>query len=641
MHVFRSIPAAACILQLLASSTGINAETYHLTGPDGALGVSVSTDSGSRLTYSISRAGSPLVNPSALGITVDGRDLGSGAELGPLEQHPIHDSYPRLGGKSQTTLDAIVYEITVNQPSAAIAWILEFRVFEGGVGYRYRIPGDGLRRIEGESSTWRLPAGAKVWYQTNTSNYEGVYRRSRLEELASTAGNSEYIGCPLTAQLPGGTYVLITEAALFDYSGMTLQPEANGTLRAVFQDDPEGWEVRGPLVSPWRVTIAAPDLNALANSDLISHLGDPPDPDLFPDGSRTAWIEPGKALITWTVFGNDGAQWYRQKWFIDHCASLGCEYLLVDAGWRTERWGWLREGGDIWNRLAELCAYGDRRNVGIFVWHAYPEGRDDGPGLTNPERRREFFRRCRQAGVRGVKIDFFDSESRAVVEDYENLLRLAAENHLMINFHGANKPTGESRTWPNEITREGIREQEYLLWDQLPLSHYGALPFTRLVAGAGDFLPTYVRPQYLKNTTAVFQLGTAVVFLSPFLCWPDHPEAYLASPFLSLIRRMPTVWDETIVLPGSQIGSLVAMARRSGEEWFVAVLNCESTDRNFTFSPAFLTADTYSVTTYRDAPGPRTAFAIEAGSTTTPDQPIHISMKGGGGFAAHLQPVSE
>ena len=203
-----------------------------------------------------------------------------------------------------------------------------------------------------------------------------------------------------------------------------------------------------------------------------------------------------------------------------------------------------------------------QRDVGIFVWHAYPEGRGDGPGLTDPEARNTLLRKCHEAGVKGVKIDFFDSERKEIVAVCEEILRTAAEHQLMVNFHGANKPTGEVRTWPNEITREGIREQEYVLWDELPLSHYAALPFTRMVAGHADFLPGYVRPQYLRNTTAVFQMATAVVFTSPFICWPDHPDAYLESPFLSLIRDLPPVWDETRVLDGSAIGKFVALARR-------------------------------------------------------------------------------
>ena len=130
----------------------------------------------------------------------------------------------------------------------------------------------------------------------------------------------------------------------------------------------------------------------------------------------------------------------------------------------------------------------------------------------------------------------------------------------MANFHGANKPTGEARTWPNEITREGIREQEYVLWGSLPLAHYGALPFTRLAAGHADFLPGYVQPKFLKNTTALFQMASVVVFSSPFLCWPDNPQAYLDSPLLEFVRTVPVTWDETRVLDGSKIGDTVIMA---------------------------------------------------------------------------------
>jgi alpha-glucosidase len=165
---------------------------------------------------------------------------------------------------------------------------------------------------------------------------------------------------------------------------------------------------------------------------------------------------------------------------------MGCEYLLVDAGWQTSKWGWLKDNGDLWARAAELCRYAAERNMGILLWHSYPEGRDDGPGLTTPEARERLFQNCEKAGVKGVKIDFFDSESRTVIDAYEDLTRRAAKHQLMVNFHGANKPTGEMRTWPNEMTREGIREQEYVLWESLPLQHYGALPFTRMAAGHGD-----------------------------------------------------------------------------------------------------------------------------------------------------------
>ncbi len=234
-----------------------------------------------------------------------------------------------------------------------------------------------------------------------------------------------------------------------------------------------------------------------------------------------------------------------------------------------------------------------------------------------------------------MKIDFFDSERKEIVNVYEDILRETAAQQLMISFHGANKPTGEVRTWPHEITREGLREQEYLLFaGDLPLQHYGALPFSRMVAGHGDFLPTYVRPKFLKNTTAVFQLATSVIFTSPFICWPDHPEAYLESPFLSLIRTMPPVWDETRVLDGSQLGKLVAFARRSGEDWYVAILNCENRAVSFELECSFLGDGPYQSSLYYDRAESRAATRIETGGTITCGTRLTLSMQPGGGFVA-------
>jgi alpha-glucosidase len=348
---------------------------------------------------------------------------------------------------------------------------------------------------------------------------------------------------------------------------------------------------------------------------------------------------PGRALITWCVFGNDGAQWHRQKWFVDKCAAMKCEYLLVDGGWRTEKWGFLSGGGDLWTRLRELCEYGAARGVDIVVWNAYPEGRDDGPGLTDPAARRDFFRRCREAGAKGVKIDFFDSESKATVDVQEELLRLAAEHRLCINFHGANKPTGLLRTWPNQVTQEGIREQEYLLWDRMNLPHYAALPFTRMVAGHGDFLPTYVRKKYLKNTTATFQLATAIVSNSTFLCWPDHPDDYLNSPLLGIVREMPVVWDETRVLEGSRIGQLAAFARRSGDDWFIGVINGQAQKVTWSARLDFLGSGPYQATLYRDQPPQPESFNISANTPIQRDKRLDAELAPGGGFVAWIRPI--
>jgi alpha-glucosidase len=256
------------------------------------------------------------------------------------------------------------------------------------------------------------------------------------------------------------------------------------------------------------------------------------------------------------------------------------------------------------------------------------------------EAREKLFQNCQKAGVKGVKIDFFDSESRAVIDAYEDLMQRAAKYQIMLNFHGANKPTGEMRTWPNVMTREGIREQEYVLWGSLPLPHYGALPFTRMAAGHGDFLPGFVQSRFLRNTTSIFQMASTVVHSTPFLCWPDNPEAYLNSPLLQFVRTVPVTWDETRILPGSEIGDTVIMARRKGDAWYVAVLNCRSESRRLDLNLSALGLNGKSMTLYRDG-AEKASVAIEAGVKPPANGVLSVTLAAGGGFLAYLAPPKE
>jgi len=630
-------------MAVLLPCFSVQAETsLSLSSPDETITAILSTSGQGRLTLAITQAGGMVIEPSPLGVTVDNLDLGLDVSLGQPSHREIQETYVWRGVKSQATNHCMAYDVPVTHQECDRGWVLEVRVFDDGVAYRYNVPGEGPQHVSEESTAWCLPQKTKVWIQNDTASYEGNYYAALVEDIVTKTDKGDVlIGCPVTAELATGGYALISEACLYGYSGMTLRPTGTGRLEAVFQDDSKGWDVDGPLVSPWRVTVVARDLNALVNSTLISNLGEAPDADIFPEGVGTSWIKPGKGLITWAVFMNDGAQWHRQKWFVDMCAAMHCEYLLVDGGWRTEKWGFLKDGGDLWARLKELCDYAAERNVDIFVWNAFPEGRIDGPGLTDPQARRAFFRQCKEAGAKGVKIDFFNSESKKTIDAYEAILRETAEQKLMVNFHGANKPTGEVRTWPHEITREGLREQEYLLWDRLPLNHYGALPFSRMVAGHGDFLPGYVRQKYLKNTTAVFQIATSVIFTSPFICWPDHPEAYLESPFLSLIRTMPPVWDETVVLEGSAIGTFVAFARRSGTDWYVALLNCQDKETQCNLKLAFLGQGDYQATLYHDGSDSRFASRIEAGLNVKKGQQLSLTLQPGGGFVGKFNLPTE
>ncbi len=629
----------------LGSAMARGGEPVDIRSPDAAVRFRVEADAAGHLIYTVDAFNGERLAPGRLGVVVGGRDLGAGGEPDPATTRQVWETFPWRGGKAQATNHCTAAIIPMRPTDGAPAWTLEVRVFNDGAAFRYRVPGEGPRHLRGETTTWHVPPAATLWVQTDTDDYEGEYHAVRadavlLEETVDGQTRPTHLGPPVTVVYPDGTYGLISEAALFRYSGLTLRPEGGGRFRAAFEDDPEGWTHVGEIVSPWRVIVLCRDLNGLVNSDVIAALNEPPDPALFPEGPNTSWLRPGKAPCTWMVFGNDGAQWERQKWFVDLAADTGCEYLLVDAGWRSERWGWLKDGGDVWARAAELVRYAAGRGVGIVLWHAFPEGRDDSPGLTTPEAREEFFRECQKAGVKGVKIDFFNSESRATIEAYEDLLRRAAQHQLLVNFHGANKPTGEARTWPNEITREGLREQEYVLWDVLPLSHYGALPFTRLAVGHADFLPGYLQARHLKNTTPVFQMAAVVVFSSPFLCWPDNPEAYRDSPWLHFVRTVPVTWDETRVLAGSVIGETVILARRKGEAWYVAVLNCRPETRTLDLDLGGLELGGRVMTAYREGEA-RHEYRIEAGRPAPADGRLVITLPAGGGFLAHFAPPRE
>lgn len=631
----------------------VQAAPHEFDSPQKETRVRIDTEPSGRLVWSLQQRGATVVEPSPLGIIVDGIDLGQGGAAGKADTRKIDEVFPWRGGKSRASCHCLAVTLPVTRETGRPSvWFLEMRVFDDGFAWRYRVPGDGPRRVQGESSAWTLPAGAVAWFQTHKDAYEGDYQAQRPEDipLKTTANRGKQLrdtllGPPVTAQLPGkpglpgGGYLLVTEANLFRYSGMQLRPTGTRRLLAAFDDDPQGFEIEGEIVSPWRVAIAAQDLNRLVNSDIIPSLCEPPDPRLFPKGPQTEWIKPGRGLNTWTLFLNDGGQWHRQKWFIDQSAALGFEYMLLDAGWRTEKWGFLANGGDLWGRLRELCDYGASRGVGVIVWNAFPEGRDDGPGLTKHEARQDFLDRCRAAGAKGVKIDFFDSESKATIDAQEDLLRLSAERQLNINFHGTHKPTGEARTWPHMITQEGIREQEFVLFfdKMMPLAHYGALPFTRMAVGYSDFLPGYVRKKYLHNTTVTFQMALAVTTTTLFHNWPDHPDDYSKSPFSEYMRTVPLVWDETLVLPSSEIGRCVAFARRAGQAWYVAVLNCEATARHWTTACDFLGPGDYTATLYGDdASGPE-KVSIRTNQPLRSSAELSADLLPGGGFIARIQ----
>jgi alpha-glucosidase len=234
----------------------------------------------------------------------------------------------------------------------------------------------------------------------------------------------------------------------------------------------------------------------------------------------------------------------------------------------------------------------------------------------------------------GAKIDFLDHEAKEVIDLYDAILRESAQHQLVVDFHGANKPTGLERTWPNELTREAIYGFEHrgtAPWGP----HNATLPFTRFLAGSADYTPTVFGARR-RETSWTHQVATAVVFTSTLLVYGGHPQTFLDSPAVEILRTIPATWDETIVLPPSEIGDVAVMARRSGREWFVAAVN-GAEPRTVRLVPAFLGAGRYTATTVRDDPAEAGAMKVEAATISSADL-ITFILRPGGGFVARLVP---
>jgi alpha-glucosidase len=267
--------------------------------------------------------------------------------------------------------------------------------------------------------------------------------------------------------------------------------------------------------------------------------------------------------------------------------------------------------------------------VKIWVWKAYPD-RKGIDGIKDSVKRREFFGKCKAAGVAGLKIDFFDSESQEIINFYQNALRDAAKYQLMINFHGANKPTGESRTYPNEMTREAVRGLE----NRPPWAlHNTILPFTRYLAGHADFTPVHFGKR-MGETSWAHQIASAIVFTSPLLVYGADPKSMIENPFVEMIKSIPSTWDETIVLPQSSIGELALFARRKGNTWFIAALNGQ-TARQVSINLSFLGKGTYIATLLRDNKAEQNT-ATQEQMKVTKKQSINIDLNTAGGFVAQL-----
>jgi alpha-glucosidase len=602
----------------------------RLVSPSGQIAFELSRSAAGALTYAVWLGKDVVVESSALGIVIDGTRLGDGVDVGRAQPYDVNEKYAWIGAHDTAVNRCRGSRVPLTHTATRTAWTLDARACDDGVAFRYVVPGEqGVTRTPDEATAFRWPAGSSVWSHDFEGHYEGVHTRRDVGDVSA----GDWAAPPLTVKLPRDAgYASVMESAVAGYAGLALRADGKrGYLARLGHEEPVSYPYRlrytpediqrlsrpaaitGTITSPWRVVMTARTLNALVNADIVHNLAPPPDPALFPEGAKTPWIKPGRAVWRFLDGGDNTLEGVKE--FTRLGEQLGFEYHVVEGLWR--RW-----------TADELKAFVDdaaARHVGIWLWQ-------DSRALATRAQQKAFFELCQRVGVVGAKIDFFDHEAKEMIDRYQDILRESAGHHVMVNFHGANKPAGEARTWPHELTREGVyglEHRQMTAW----ATHNTTLPFTRFLAGAADYTPV-VFGERRKETSWAHQIATAAVFTSPLLVFGGHPRSLLDNPALEIIRTLPSVWDETIVLPGSEIGELAAFARRRGRSWFVAMLNGPAA-RQARIDLSFLGAGRYDALAVRDDPSDAASVTVDK-SIATRATALTIDLRAGGGFIVRL-----
>jgi alpha-glucosidase len=624
---FLSTAVAAPIFASELSSS-FQSNNISVAGPDGKVRFELLPREKSRLSYRVTFGNRPVIEASAIGIVIDGVDLGQGAEIGKAERYMMNERYAWRGVHSEAVNRCNGAKLALKHAKSGAGFTLDVRAFNDGVAFRFVAPGDEKPRVPDETTAFTIPAGSAIWYHDFEGHYEGMHARKEIAEVKA----GEWAAPPLTFKLPGGAgYASITEAALFNYAGMGLQAdEQRGFNLRLGHAHPPSYPFRlryaadverlkqpaaiaGTITTPWRVVMIGADLNSLVNNDIVSHVSPPPDARLFPAGIKTDWLKPGRAVWKYLDGGENTLD--EVKNFSRLAGQLGFEYQVVEGFWRR----WSEE------QMREAVDFSRQQKVGLLFWKHSKD-------LRTPEERKQFFGLCQRIGVVGAKIDFFDHEAKETIDLYQTLLREAAEHKLIVDFHGANKPAGEARSWPNEMTREGIYGLEHRrmpAWGPVNTM----LPFTRMLAGHGDYTPVHFGERR-KETSWAHQIASAAIFTSPLLIYGAHPKNILANPAVEIIKSIPAVWDETIALPASEIGELAAFARRNGSTWFLAVMN-GSAAKTIKIPLSFLGAGKYQAILARDQQDEAAAVKIENATASRGDS-LTIELRAGGGFIARF-----
>ena len=622
----RALPIMFCGLLLCVVSAPAQVGKAAVASPDGAIRAvftiipGADGAGGGQLGYEVTYRGKTIIERSKLGFDLQNQPpIGGNLLVVASTNSRIDETYRIPAGKSnpvRNQCNVLIFDLKeAKAPRRKLT--VEARAYNDGVAFRYIIPDQPAvkeLRIANEKTEFVLASDATTYpliLRNFRSSWEDNYRTVALSGIAPEL----VIGLPLLTEIPGVAFVAITEANIDNYAGMYLMHSGSNAkaleARLAPRVDEPGLSVSGatPVTTPWRVVMISNEVGRLIESQIVGNLNPP---SAIAD---TSWIKPGKASWDWWsgpaadgVNFKVGSNTETAKYYIDFSARAGFEYFMFDAGWAAHGTGPNDSGADITQttpvvNMPGIIAYAKSKNVKVWLWSHW----------TDIDRQMdEAFPLFEKWGVAGVKIDFMDRDDQWMVNFFRRVAKNAAEHHLMIDFHGAYKPDGIGRTWPNVITREGVMGLEYNKWSaRVTPDHNVMLAFTRMLAGPMDYTPGGFRnatreefePRNLKPMvmgTRAHQTALFVVFESPFMMVADYPGAYEGQPELPFLSAVPASWDETRVL-NAKVGDYITIARRHGKDWYVGSI-AGSHGATLDIPLEFLGAGEFKAETYSDAP---------------------------------------
>ena len=595
-RVFGKPCLALSLLAAVGAGAAGAAESWSVASPDGKVKMTVALSAKEgplsyRIEHGAEGSRAEIVRESPLGLRLEKQDFAGALQfVQALPPRKAEENYTVPHGKRRVCHNQGNELTLMFQNAAGLPLALTVRVFDNGVAFRYQLPTglDGVQTLEAEATGFALPLDAKLWCAASdkTTTYSPAYEVYYDNEIAVGTPSSTGLGWsfPLLFRTADRRHwALITEANVGpDFCGSRLSSTAPGGLYRVSLPQPAEGNGQGsvkpaaklPWEMPWRVVMVGDSLAAIVESTLVDDVSAP---NRLTD---TSWIHPGRVAWSWWSDNPSPMDGAKQRKFVDLAAEMGWEYMLVDANWT------IMDKGNI----HDVIRYAKSKGVGVLLW--YNSG---GPHnvvtekprdcLTYPELRKHELGLLHDWGVKGIKVDFFQSDKQDVIGLYHGLMRDAAEHQIMVNFHGCTLPRGWQRTYPHLMSMEGVRGEECYIFDpQYPdraPAQNTILPFTRNAVGPMDYTPVGLSDnRYPHKTTWAHELALSVLFETGWLHFTDKAEAYLSLPPIpkQFLKTVPVAWDETRFVAGYP-GQFAVLARRQKDAWYIAGVNGENMPR--------------------------------------------------------------